>query len=256
MRPLWRIGGSALAVFLLLFGVVQVVVLIAHDSRTVESTFPAADLNAVEIHSDSGGRVEVVGTDADEVRIVARIEDGLRATCYQERVQGDRLVVSSSCPVMLSVFCLVSYRVEVPAAMTVVVTDDAGSISVSDVDGDVDVRTDAGGVDLVRIGGIVNARSDAGSVSGVGLTSSHVTAGSDAGRVALDFSRAPAAVVATSDAGSVDVVVPATGEVYNVSASSDAGAETIDVDTSPSSERSVVANSDAGSVSVRYATSG
>jgi hypothetical protein len=256
MRPLWRIGGGLFAAGLLLVGVVQVVVLISHERRTVERAFPAADLDAVEVHNHSGGRVEVVGVDGEEVRLVAVIDDGLRATGHEARVEDRRLVVRSTCPILFSSHCSVGYRLEVPARMAVTVTDDAGSIAVSDVNGNVSVRTDAGGVDLARIGGVVQAHSDAGSVDAVALTSAQVTADSDAGRVALDFAAAPSSVVASSDAGSVDVVLPPTGERYNVAADSNVGGETIAVDTSPSSDRTIVANSDAGAVTVRYGTSG
>jgi hypothetical protein len=256
MHTLWRVGGSFVAAFLLVTGVVQVVVLVAHERRTVESTFPAAGLRAVEIHSDSGGRVEVVGTDGDEVRVAARIDHGLRATSYDERIEGDRLVITSSCPLLMSAHCQVTYRVEVPSSLELTVSNDAGAISVSDIDGGVDVRADAGRVELARVGGVLRAHSDAGSVTGVGLRSPHVTAGSDAGAVSLDFAAAPVAVVATSDAGSVDVVVPRTGEAYNVTADSDAGGVSTEVDTSTSAERTIVATSDAGAVNVRYATAG
>lgn len=253
MRSLWRIGGTLVVAPLLLFGVVQVVVLLAHERRDVESTYDAADLRTVEIMNGSGGRVEVVGTDGDEVRIEARIDHGLRGTSYDERIEGDRLVVSSSCPHFMTVHCMVSYRVEMPASLELVVGNDAGSILVSDIDAAVDVRTDAGRVEAARIGGTLQAHSDAGSVSGVGLRSDHVTAGSDAGAVSLDFAEAPVAVVATSDAGMVDVIVPGDGEAYNVTADSNAGNVNTAVATSPSAERTIVATSDAGAINVRYA---
>ncbi|HEY8548057.1 MAG TPA: hypothetical protein VIL36_23525 [Acidimicrobiales bacterium] len=241
---------------LLMIGVVQVVILVAHETRTIESTFPAADLGLVEIDGEAGGRVEVVGTDADEVRVVATIDHGLRRTGYGERIEGDRLVLSSSCPIVGSTFCRVHIRVEMPASLPLIVSNDAGSIVVSDIDADVDLRTDAGSVEATRIGGTLQARSDAGSVTGVGLRSAHVTADSDAGSVSLDFARAPTAVAATSDAGTVEVVVPPDGEVYKVTADSDAGNVTTAVATAPDADRTIVATSDAGSVHVRYATTG
>jgi hypothetical protein len=86
-----------------------------------------------------------------------------------------------------------------------------------------------------------------------GLRAGAVEASSDAGSVRLFFDEAPTDVVADSDAGSVEVVVPDDGEPYRVTADSDSGSVTTDVDQSRDASRSIVATTDAGSATVRYA---
>ena len=254
-RVLWRVGGGLLVAVILVFGVGQVIVALAHEQRTHHSSFPAAGIGTIEVHNSADGSVEVIGTATETIRVRAHIHDGLRKTNHSQRVEGDRLVLESSCPVLLSQHCSLSYEIEAPAGVSVEVHTDGGHLSVSDIDGNVDVSNDAGGIELARIGGWVQAHSDAGGIDGVGLTSDVFTATSDAGSVRVDFDEPPQAVEARSDAGSVEVVVPR-GNAYNVTADSDAGSTTVDVDTSAAAERTVVATADAGSVVVRYRTSG
>lgn len=256
IRRLWRVGGTLVAVPLLILIGLQVVVSMAHERRTVERTFPADGLRLVEVHNNSGGRIELIGTSDDTVHVVATIDDGLRATRNEERRDGDRLLLESSCGFLLAQRCGTTYRIEVPTSVSVLIRNDAGSVKVSDIDGDVDINSDGGGIELARIGGVVHARSDAGAVTGVALTGGHVTADSDAGRVSLDFDRAPTAVSATSDAGSVEVLVPRDDATYRVTTDTDAGSVSTEVRTDPTAERTIVATSDAGSIDVRYRTSG
>jgi hypothetical protein len=256
IRRTWRVGGAVFAALMLVLGAAQTIVTLAHEQRTVERTFPADGIQTVEVHNRGGGAVELVGSERDTVRVVAHIDDGLRETDHSERIEGDRLVLESSCPLLLTQHCNVSYVVEAPAGVNVVIRTDAGHISVGDIDGDVDVGNDVGGIDLTRIGGSLQVHTDAGGINAVGLTGSHVTAASDAGRVSVDFDRAPQTVVATSDAGAIDVVLPPGDAVYQVTGDSDAGDVTTEVRTDPFADRTIVATSNAGAVTIRYGTSG
>ena len=255
-RVLRRLGGGLLVVLMLAFGVSQVIAALAHEQRRLDNSYSAEGIGTVEIHNGAGGQVEVVGTDTDTIRVRTHINDGLRRTDYSEQVEGDRLVMRSSCSALFSYHCSVSYQVEAPAGVSILVSSDSGHLDVSDIDGNVDVASDGGGIDLTRIGGSVHARSDAGGVTAVGLRGDQVTVSSDAGGVRVDFDEEPQSVVATSDAGSVEVVLPRGSAEYKVTADSDAGSVTTEVDTSPFAERTIVATSDAGSVTVRYRTPG
>jgi hypothetical protein len=72
----------------------------------------------------------------------------------------------------------------------------------------------------------------------------------------LDFDATPQAVVATTDTGGVEVVLPPDGTAYNVNAHTDTGGQHVDVETSSAAPRSIVATTDTGSVTVRYSTAG
>ena len=251
---LWRIGGSLAAVCVLGFGTMEAVAQIAHEEETVVRHFDGAGLRLIDVHN-SAGSVHVVGVDRDEVTVRARVSHGLRSTGESARVDGDRLVLEGTCPVIGSDFCNVSYEVEVPNDVDVVIQADA-RIGVSDVTGDVEARTDNGRVEAARIGGDVVLSSDNGRVVGTDLRSGSAEAYSDNGRVEVGFVAAPGAVKAESDNGGVEVILPRTQDFYRIEeVSSDNGtAATPEIRINPESERTITATSDNGDVTVRYAT--
>lgn len=251
---LWRIGGSLAAVGVLGFGTMQSVSQLAHEEETVVRHFDGADLRTVDVRN-SAGSVHIVGSDSDEVTVRARVSHGLRSTGESARMDGDRLVLRGSCPVMGSNFCTVRYTVEVPDDVDVYVRAD-DRISVSDVTGDVDASTDNGRVEAARIDGDVVLVSDNGRVVGTDLRAGTARADSDNGRVELGFLAAPRTVSATSDNGSVEVVLPRTDDYYRIDeVSSDNGtAATPEIRIDPDSDRTITASSDNGDVTVRYPT--
>jgi Putative adhesin len=251
---LWRIGGSLGAVCVLGFGTMQSVSQIAHEEETVVRHFDGAGLRLIDV-DNSAGSVHVVGVDGDEVTVRARVSHGLRSTGESAHLDGDRLVLESTCPLVGSNFCHVSYDVEVPNDVDVVIQADE-RISVSDVTGDVEASTDNGRVEAARIDGDVELYSDNGRVTGTDLRAGTARAASDNGRVELGFLAPPGSVTAASDNGSVEVILPDTPEDYRiVDVSSDNGtAATPDIRIDPESQRTITATSDNGDVTVRYAS--
>lgn len=253
-RGAWKVLGGLIAAALLVLGVIQAVVGLAHEEYTEVDTFPADDVAMLDVRNSAGG-VTIRGSESnsDEITVTARISHGLRRTGHRESLQGDRLVLDTSCPIFLSSFCDVRYTIDVPTDIDVVVRGAGGSVNVNDVTGDVDLNSDSGGVDVARVGGgLLRIDSDAGSVTATDVRSSDVEATSDAGGVYVGFARPPQAVWADSDAGGVEVVLPPGDEVYDVEADSDAGGVEIDVADDPRSPRTVRATSDAGGVTIRY----
>jgi hypothetical protein len=250
----WRIGGSLFAVVVLGFGVMQAVAQLAHEEEIVVRHFDGTGLRLIDVDNGAGS-VHIVGTRSDRVTVRARVSHGLRATGESARVEGDRLVLHGSCPVLASNFCEVVYTVSVPEDVDVDIRAD-GRISVSDVTGDVEASTNNGRVEASRIDGDVDLTSDNGRVIGTDLRSGIARADSDNGRVELGFLAPPRAVTATSDNGSVEVVLPETPDDYRiVDVSSDNGsAATPEININPDSSRTITATSDNGDVTVRYAT--
>ncbi len=80
-----------------------------------------------------------------------------------------------------------------------------------------------------------------------------MTADSDNGSVSLEFTEAPTTVMATTDNGSVEVVVPNDGAAYRVDVQSDNGRETDEVLEDPASPRSITIRTDNGSATARTA---
>jgi len=252
VRALWLVFAGLLVVGALTFGAYQVVTLLSHEERTEVTTHPAAGLTTIDVRSGAGS-VRIAGSDGDEVVVRAEISDGLRATAESQQVVGDELQLRASCPNFGSDFCRVTYEIEVPRDLAVVVRADDGSVRVADTAGVVDVDADNGSVEIARLSGTVRAATDNGRVEGVDLRSASVTADSDNGSVTLQFAIAPTAVTATTENGSVEVVVPDDGEAYRVDVQSDNGDETDDVLEDPASPRSLTLRTDNGSATARTA---
>jgi hypothetical protein len=72
--------------------------------------------------------------------------------------------------------------------------------------------------------------------------------------VRLEFLDPPDDVVASSDNGSVEVVIPDVGAIaYRVDAESDNGTVSFPIRTDPDGDRTITATSDNGDVTITYA---
>lgn len=253
-QTLWKLVGTAAAATVLVGGTYQAVGALAHAESTTSRSLDAAGVVAVEVHN-SAGPVRVIGVaGGDRIVVRARISDGLRATAHGVTRAGDRVVVRGSCPLFGGTWCRVGYTVEVPASLDVLVRAD-GPVELSDVDGDVDLRTDQGRVTLDRVAGDVRADTDQGRVTGTRLAAARVRVGSDQGRVSLAFAASPRRVEARSDQGSVEIVLPDDeGVAYVTDTTSDQGTVTDPIRQDPGSDRTITAHSDQGDVTVRYAS--
>lgn len=245
----WVLAGSVLAAVLLVATTYRFVEVLAHEEhdRTWVVTEPVTTL---DIHHSGDGSVHVIGAPVDVVTIDARVSDGLRATAYDHRVVGDVLEVTASCPNFGSTWCRVDYVVEVPHGTVVRMRADGGA-RVESVTADVEVRSE-GSIDVSGLTGAVLLASENGSVRAVGLRSEVVDARSSNGSVRVSTDVAPRSVVARSDNGSVEVLVPRTADRYAVDVDSRNGRTTNEVGTDPLAERRLTARSDNGSVRVAY----
>jgi hypothetical protein len=254
VRVLWLAGASLIAVPMLVFGTYQVASAIAHEERTVSDSVPAAGLTGVDVEGSTGS-VHVIGVeDADTVNVRSRVSDGLRPTGYRTFVRDGRLVVRSTCPVYGSSWCSVSSTIEMPSDLGLSIHADGG-VEVSDVHGGVSAHADGGSVTATRISGTLDLSSDQGRVEASGIDADHVVATSDQGRVDLTFTNSPRSVEARSDQGSVTVVLPEEpGVVYATTLETDQGSAQALIVQDARSDRTIIATSDQGDVTVSYAT--
>lgn len=146
----------------------------------------------------------------------ARIGHGLRRSGSSVGVDDGRLVIHGSCPLFGSEWCDVRYTIEVPRDIDVQVSADNDGVSISNVDGAVELHSDNGSIRATDLTGNVQMSSDNGGVRGTGLAGDSVTANSDNGSVNIEMIEAPRTVQATSDNGSVTIVVPQGDETYVV----------------------------------------
>jgi DUF4097 and DUF4098 domain-containing protein YvlB len=249
VRTTWRVLGSLAAAALLLWGVSQTVSLLAHEEHDEVSTFAADGVEVIDIHVEDGS-IEVTAADVDEITVEAHVSDGLRPTAHDERLEQNRLVLESSCPLFLSTFCSVDYDVTVPEDVDVRSSTSNGRLEVVGTTGSVEASSDNGSIVLVDVEGDVELHSSNGSLQADGLRAHTVTADTDNGGIHLAFAAAPSFVSAESDNGSVEVRLPEVAGGYRVDMSSDNGSTELGVATDPASDRHIEAFTDNGSVRV------
>ena len=249
-RSAWLIGGSVFCVIALAYGLWTIVDLLSFGRDEFERTY-TEPIATVEIDSDAGS-VRIEGTSATETVVHASLRRGLRRPTHTETLVGDRLVLDSGCPTMMTTFCDVSYTVRVPASVSIVVTSSGGGVRLSDLSGTADISSSGGGIRAVRTSGPLRLRSSGGGITGEALASANVDASSSGGGVRLGFARAPSSVVVNSSGGGVTVELPNTPETYRLDATSSGGGVSTSVRSDPTSVRFIDVHSSGGGVTVRY----
>lgn len=251
-RSAWLVVGSIVTVVVIAGATLNAVGLVAREQVTVTDEVDAEGIDAIDLQVDSGS-IEVVGADTDVISLEVDLTHGLRRTGHEVYPDDGTLVVRSSCP-FLSQWCDADYRLVVPSRLAVRASLDDGFLAVRDIDGPVEADGDDGTVSLVRLSGDVVAGTDNGSVVGTGLRSGVVDADSDNGSVRLTFAEPPRNIEATTDNGSVEVVVPDDDTTYLVDIDSQHGSTDIGVRTDPDSDRLIRGRTQNGNVTVRYPT--
>jgi hypothetical protein len=250
-RSVWWLFGGILAVATFGWGIFQVVSLIAHEEYTVVTPFPASDVESLDIAVDNGS-VTVLATEGDEVTVTAEVSDGLLETDLSQEVVDGVLRLRGGCPVMAQFWCDVDFTVRIPADRPVTVDSDNGTVEVRGIDGPLDLENDNGRIELDDVSGNMELSNDNGRITGTRLASSVVNADTNNGAVELSFSAAPTSVIASSNNGSVEVGVPEVEGGYRVEMSTDNGDTDSTVLQNPESNRSIVASTDNGDLTVRY----
>jgi Putative adhesin len=250
----WKMVGGVLAVGTVGWGAFNIVSVLAHGERTEVRTYPAAEVDVIDVQN-ADGSVTVEGTPGrDEITVTAEISDGLLETDVSQQLADGQLDLRGSCPAVGSDWCDVSYTVEVPADIQVRADADNGRLRVSGIDGQVDLSGDNSSIEITDVSGSLTVGSDNGSITATGLTSDTVMAETDNGSTLLEFLEPPTTVEARSDNGSVEVIVPNTPDAYAVDMSTDNGEETREIRTDPTSSRRITIETDNGDATVRYAT--
>ena len=251
VRGLWKALAALMVIAAFVSGTYQIVTLLAHEERTVETSYPVEGIARIDV-DNSAGSVRIVATEGDTIEVTARISDGLRSTGESQQIVGDTLELRGTCPNFGSDWCRVSYTISLPASLDVRVDADDGSVDVIGVSGDVDLDTDDGSIEMESLSGSIRATNDNGSIEGTGLRSPNVRADTDNGRVTLTFVAPPTSVVATSNNGSVEVVVPDDGTAYRLDMDTDNGSQNNELPlVDANADRSIVVRTDHGSVTAR-----
>jgi hypothetical protein len=252
VRGAWLVLGSVAATVGLLYSTFQVAGIIAHEEHdeTVRIADPAVAV--LDVGSD-GGSIEIIGADVEDVRIEARVSDGLVPTRFTQDVVGDRLQVRVRCRLAIeNQWCRADLRIVIPRDLEVAVRSSEDSIALRGLSGRVDAESGNGSVEAESLSGSTRLHSSNGSVRAARLRTESLQADSDNGSVRVEFATPPRSAIARSTNGSVDVAVPRGVERYAVDVASENGSTRNLVRSDPESDRRIVATTSNGSVTVRY----
>jgi hypothetical protein len=253
-RAAWVAAGSVFAVLALVYGTYTVVGLLAFAKAGTHVAYDAVAAAGV-VHVDvrnGSGHTTIVGTDGDEIVVDADLTYGLWKPSNETRIEGDTLVVRSSCSAFANTWCGVDYTISVPRGVSVLARGSGGGLTIEGVDGSIDASSSGGGVRVVDAGGTLHLRSSGGGVRGERLRAQIVDAGSSGGGVRLSFVEPPRRVDAGSSGGGVTIEVPSPYAFAIHANSSGGGVDTSEVRHDPASDRTIHVSSSGGGVTVRY----
>jgi hypothetical protein len=163
------------------------------------------------------------------VKEIYRYGDDKPATSH--RVDGSTLRLTDTGCNNDEVRCDVQFQVHLPAAASARITAEAGAVKVTGLAGNVTVTTQAG------------------AFEGRALTGDEVSVTTQAGAASLEFAQAPMSVRATTQAGGIDVKVPA-GTAYAVDAKTSMGAAKVSVQRDEASAHKIQVSAEVGAVNV------
>jgi hypothetical protein len=270
-RALWLTIGTIMVVAGVGYGTLVLVDLLAMHSTTEAIAIDGVEsVRRIRVEG-SGGSVRLSGTDDATVTGEVRLRSALRSPSHDERIEGDTLVLHSSCPSFVAVVCSANYDLRVPSGMEVTADVSGGSIrvdgltgpltldssgggiTVRDTSGAMTLDSSGGSITVERSSGPVAAESSGGGVRLLNSTSRNVQLESSGGGITASFAAPPDDVSAESSGGGVTVLLPPGEDDYRVDSRSSGGSEDVEVRTNPSSERRIFVRSSGGSTNVRYA---
>ena len=241
--------GSLLLLAGLGWGTVNVVELLAHEERTERFTVPAADISRLFVDNDTGS-VTIVGTDADEISVEAEVSEGLRSTGFRHEVVDSTLELHGSCPTFGSMWCRVTYRIEVPRDLDVEVSSDNGRVESA-----TSTVTSGSTPTTVRSSWPTSRARSPSTVTTAASSAAACRAPSPTSRPTTGASscRSPRRPIASTPTGTTAVSrssLPAVDSGYDVEADTPNGGETINVLDNPESPHTVRLQTDNGSITV------
>ena len=198
----------------------------AHTSaRTYTVTAPVTGV----VINGGGGAISITGSERSAVEVTERLHYSKTPPTASHAVSGTTLTLSFTCATQLD--CGVVYDVQVPRGVSVRAANRQGTITLNSLSGPVTARTVAGAI----------------SASGLGGPSADLT--SNAGAISAVFTVDPSTVRASTNAGSISLIVP--GSVaYQVSAHTFVGSTSVTVRQAVASARKITANVSVGSITI------
>ena len=248
LGTLLRVLAVGLSLLMVGWGALTIASLLARATEHRSATYAGVRALDVDVAFES---VQIIGTtDATAVSMTRSYTWSLHKPTIGNRRNGDRLSVTSSCPLTVGRGCSGRIRLVVPNNVEVRVHGSDGSLTLRNLDGVVDATTSDGSLVASNLTGPLTMRTSDGSVQATGLRSDHVEAVTSDGSVRLAFVLPPLAVTARTSDGSIAVVVPRDGTAYDVSLSTSDGSHQVAVPTDSHASHRIGLRSSGGSIRV------
>jgi hypothetical protein len=215
-----------------------------HDDTTSYTVQGHVGTLVVTAHA---GDVRVTGGPAVTVSVIQHVVFEGAAPAIRHRLAAGTLSLTSHCAA--DELCSISYDITVPTATAVRVSDDVGTIRLSELAGHVTATVDAGQIDLSSLSGPVQAVTRAGSIIGQHISSARAGLRVSTGEIDVSFAAAPSAISAATDVGAVILHVP-DNVAYHVTTSAGVGHIDIGVIQNTAAPRSITTHTGIGSISI------
>lgn len=206
----------------ILLAAVSAAALPAHATieRTVEKSFTVSGAGALHIETGGGGIKVTPGADG-VVKITAREKIDADSDAQADSLlkdldltfdqSGNDVSAIAKYERSFSAFHFghtpvhVSFVAEVPAAFAASLRTSGGSVTVGDLNGDVNIRTSGGGIKLGKVGGKVDARTSGGGIR-LAESRNEVTLHTSGGSVDVGRVGGPADISTSGGSISIDAV--------------------------------------------------
>lgn len=240
---------ALIGVVLVAGGVYALLGLVDPEGEQINERFQG--VTSITLDLDSASVEVTVG--GSEVVVDRSVTVGFMGGTPTSEQVGVNLRLEYDCPPVIGTGCRGSYSIRVPEGTSITGGTSNGPITLTGIDGLVDVSTSNGPITLDRVESVrVDARTSNGRIIATGLRSPEVEVRTSNGRVSLHFDASPTRVSARSSNGEVEVMVPSDSPAYAVSASTSNGQTRIDIRTDPASTSSMTLSTSNGDITAGY----
>lgn len=247
---IWKLGGGLLAFALLGWIILNFVGLVAYEKVSFNRTF-TEPITSLDIGSGAGS-VTVIGDRESGVELEAHGNAGLSKNRHSEVVENNVLKIRTECYGIGISRCDLHYTLHVPPTFVVAGKADNGRMKIVGMRARVDLRSDNGRIEVQNSSGDMRLESNNGIIRVIDSRSKRVEMKSDNGSIRASFLESPDHVEADANNGTITVEVPENGQKYQTETHSNNGSIRNGLLIDSTSSKSIKANSNNGSITLRY----
>lgn len=247
-----RVVRLVVGVVLVVIGVVGLMAWLANrDLDQQTETF--AGVTVLELDAQNS-RFDIV-SGGDEVVVEMSMTTGLLGGDVTLEQTGDTVVVHQDCPLVIGWGCRAEFHITVPASVEVSGSTSNGAISLSSLEGPLDISTSNGTITLEDVASNAVLSTSNGSITGSRVSSEQMQVRTSNGEVSLSFAEGLSSLEVSTSNGDVELTLPQDSSPFAVSTSTSNGQVTTDIATDPAAGESIEVETSNGDIAIVYAFS-